>query len=102
MKRLAVPFAAALAFCAVVLAQGCSSGERTTTTTSVTRSDGGAVTSDYGGPQAGYAQAPATTTTTTTNQSNEPDSVLGATTHALVTIVLLPFRIVGDALDLII
>jgi hypothetical protein len=102
MKRLAVLFAAALASCAVVLAQGCSSGERTTTTTSVTRPDGGAVTSDRGDPEAGYTQVPEATTTTTTTQSNEPDSVLGATTHAVVTIVLLPFRIVGDALELII
>lgn len=99
MKRLAVLSAAALALCAVVPAQGCSSGERTTTTTSVTRSDGGAVTND---PQAGSGQAPANTTTTTTSQSSEPDSVLGATTHALVTIVMLPFRVVGDALSLII
>jgi len=102
MKRLALLFAAASVSCAVVLAQGCSSGEGTTTTTSVTRSDGGAVTNDGGGSDAGYGQAPATTTTTTTNQSNEPDSVLGATTHAVVTIVLLPFRVVGDALGLII
>jgi hypothetical protein len=103
MKRLGVLFAAASVSCAVVLAQGCSSGERTTTTTSATRADGGAVTSDYGGPQAGYGQPPPSTiTTTTTKESNEPDSVLGATTHAVVTIVMLPFRVVGDALGLII
>jgi hypothetical protein len=102
MKRLAGLFAAASISCAVVLAQGCSSGERTTTTTSVTRPDGGAVASGYGGPDAGYSQPPATTTTKTTSQSNEPDSVLGATTHAVVTIVLLPFRVGGDALGLII
>jgi len=100
MKRLAVLFAAAMASCAVVLAQGCSSGERTTTTTSVTRPDGGAVASDRSGADPGNDQGPVTTTTIT--ESNEPDSVLGATTHAVVTIVLLPFRIVGDALGLII
>lgn len=97
MKRLAVLFAAAVASCGVVLAQGCSSGERTTTTTSVTRADGGAVTTDPA-----PAAAPATSTTTTTTESSEPDSVLGATAHAVGTIILLPFRIVGDALSLIV
>jgi hypothetical protein len=103
MKRLAVLFAAAIASCAVVLAQGCSSGDRTTTTTSVTRSDGGPVmTSDSDGTDSVNAQAPASTTTTTTTQSNEPDSVLGATAHAVATIVLLPFRLIGDAIGLIV
>jgi len=86
----------------VLLAQGCSSGERTTTTTSVTRADGGAVASARNDADPGNGQVPVTTTTTTTTESDEPDSVLGATAHALVTIVLLPFRIVGDTLGLII
>lgn len=99
MKRLAVLATAAFAYCVVVLAQGCSSGERTTTTTVVTRPDGGAAASDRGDA---YPDGPATTTTTTTTESNEPDSVLGATVHAVATVVLLPFRLVGDAVGLII
>jgi hypothetical protein len=101
MKRPAVLFAAGVASCGVVLAQGCSSGDRTTTTTTVTRADGGAVTSDSSGAEYASSQ-PATTATTTTTQSNEPDSVLGATAHAVATIVLFPFRLIGDALGLIV
>jgi hypothetical protein len=33
--------------------------------------------------------------------SSEPDSVLGATAHAVGTIILLPFRIVADVVGLI-
>jgi len=93
-----------MASCAVMLAQGCASGERTTTVTSVSRADGGAVTTDQRDPAAGSGQGTVTntTTTTTTTQSNEPDSVLGATVHAVATIVLLPFRIISDALGLIV
>jgi hypothetical protein len=40
--------------------------------------------------------------TTTTTTSNEPDSVLGATFHAIGTIILFPFRLVGDAIGLIV
>ncbi len=100
MNRFAVLFAVALASCAVVL--GCSSGERTTTVTNVSRADGGAVTIDPSSPVARGGQGPVTRTTTTTTQSTEPDSVLGATAHAVATIVLLPFRIIGDALGLIV
>ena len=44
-------------------------------------------------PQAAPTPAPA--------QSSEPDSVLGATAHAVATIILLPFRIVADVVGLI-
>jgi hypothetical protein len=74
--------------------QGCSSGQETQTT----------VTSTYpptpDDPDASNPpNQPYTTTTTTT--TSRPDSVLGATAHAVWTVVALPFRLVGDALGLI-
>jgi uncharacterized lipoprotein YajG len=70
---------------------GCSNQSETTTTTRQT-----SASTD---PEA----APTTTTTTTTTTSDdEPDSVLGATFHAIGTIVLFPFRLIGDAIELIV
>jgi uncharacterized membrane protein YdcZ (DUF606 family) len=66
MKRLSVLVVAAFASGALLLAQGRSSGELTTTT------------------------------------ANAPDSVLGAAAHAVGTIILFPFRPVGDALGLLV
>jgi uncharacterized lipoprotein YajG len=45
-----------------------------------------------------------TTTTTTTDKSStkEPDSILGATAHAIGPVVLFPFRLIGDAVELIV
>ena len=77
--------ALSIALITPVVIEGCSSHSETTTTT----------TSEE--PQS----APATTITTSTT-SNEPDSVLGATFHALGTIILFPFRLVGDAIGLIV
>jgi hypothetical protein len=107
MKRLEVLFAAAFASCALILAQGCASTDKTTTVTTTTRVNGGTVTSQ---PLPGdVATDPSSTTpggpsatTTTTTQSNEPDSVLGATLHLVGTVILLPFRIVGDVLGAIV
>lgn len=45
--------------------------------------------------------APAGTTSTTTTTTDEPDSVVGSTLHAVGTIILFPFRLIGDALGLI-
>ncbi len=71
---------------------GCSSHSETTTTT--TRETTVAANPD---------SAPTTTTTTTTTtQSDEPDSVLGATFHAIGTIILFPFRLVGSAVSLLV
>jgi len=42
-----------------------------------------------------------TTTTTTKTTTDEPQSVLGATANAVGTVILLPFRVVGDTLELI-
>ena len=69
----------------------CSSHEETTQQTVTTSPD----YSDSTAP-------PATTTTTTTTTDNEPDSVLGSTLHAVGTIILFPFRLVGDAISLIV
>lgn len=108
MKRLGVLIATAVASCALMLAQGCASGQRTTSVTTVTRVDGGALTSqttpgdDSPSASSSDPNGPsATTTTTTTTDSGEPDSVLGATLHLVGTVILLPFRIVGDVLGAI-
>jgi len=70
---------------------GCSSQSETTTTTQQTTASAD--------PEA----APTTTTTTTTTtKDDEPDSVLGATFHAIGTIVLFPFRLIGDAIGLLV
>lgn len=104
MNRPQVLFAAALASCALMLAQGCASTEKTTTV-STTSSVGSAPVSSQaatgdveGNSSSANPAPPPTTTTTTTTQSNEPDSVLGATLHLVGTVILLPFRIVGDVL----
>ena len=86
-KRILPIIALSLALITPAVIQGCSSQSETTTTT--TSED----------PQS----APTTTvTTSTTTTSNEPDSVLGATFHAIGTIILFPFRLVGDAIELIV
>lgn len=44
-----------------------------------------------------------TTTSTTDKSSNEdPDSILGATAHAIGTVILFPFRLIGDAIELVV
>jgi uncharacterized protein YceK len=86
LKRILPIIALSMALITPVVIQGCSSQSETTTTT----------TSEQ--PQS----APTTTITTTTTTSNEPDSVLGATFHAIGTIILFPFRLVGDAIGLIV
>jgi uncharacterized protein YceK len=85
-KRILPIIALSLALITPAVIQGCSSQSETTTTT----------TSEE--PQS----APTTVTTSTTTTSNEPDSVLGATFHAIGTIILFPFRLVGDAIGLIV
>jgi hypothetical protein len=85
-KRILPIIALSMALITPAVIQGCSSQSETTTTT----------TSEE--PQS----APTTVTTSTTTTSNEPDSVLGATFHAIGTIILFPFRLVGDAIGLIV
>jgi len=72
---------------------GCST-ERTTTTT-VTHSAPLPPASDPSTPPS------QTTTTTTKTTTDEPQSVLGATANAVGTVILFPFRVVGDTLELI-
>ncbi len=81
---------AALILCGATSLTACASHEETTTT--VTR------------PAAADSSAEATTTTTVVRTDDEEhhDSVLGATLHAVVTVVLLPFRLVGDAIGLLV
>jgi hypothetical protein len=85
-KRILPIIALSMALITPAVIQGCSSQSETTTTT----------TSEE--PQS----APTMVTTSTTTTSNEPDSVLGATFHAIGTIILFPFRLVGDAIGLIV
>ncbi len=68
-------------------------------TTTVTKETAAAAPDASG--QAASSAPPATTTTTTTTTSSAPDSVLGATFHAVGTIILFPFRLIGDAIELI-
>ena len=91
---LAPAFALALFLGGSAILQSCSD-QQSTTTTSSTVAPGSANTD----PSA--QQAPTSTTTTTTT-SNEPDSILGSTFHAVGTVVLFPFRLIGDAIELIV
>ncbi|SRR5579875_1138787 len=92
---------AALAMLTIAPISGCSGGSEHTQTT---------VTRTVNPPPKTYASTeeptdtavpPTTVTTTTTTTTDRPDSVLGATAHAIGTIVMLPFRVVGDTLSLI-
>ena len=86
MKKFRYLIAVFVLVAVVPLSQGCA-GQQTTTQTSQTSPD-----PDHPG---------AATTTTTTTSDSEPDSVLGATLHAVGTVILFPFRLVGDTLGLI-
>lgn len=72
---------------------GCST-ERTTTTVTTQASPL---------PPASDPSTPPsqTTTTTTKTTTDAPQSVLGATANAVGTVILFPFRVVGDTLELI-
>ena len=89
MKRFRLVLILALFVCAAPIAQSCSTQEGTTT-----------VQTTAADPASGPVTTGQTTTTTTTTD-NEPDSVLGATFHAIGTIIAFPFRLIGDALGLI-
>ena len=79
--------ALSIALITPVVIEGCSSHSETTTTTTSEETQ---------------SAPPTKTTTSTTTTSNEPDSVLGATFHAIGTIILFPLRLVGDAIELIV
>ena len=73
-------------FCACLTLQSCAetSSETTYTTT----------TTDSGEPVQH-------TTTTTTTRDDDHDSILGSTLHAVGTIIAAPFRLVGDAISIV-
>ena len=76
-----------------LLLVGCSTESTTTTVTTETRPL----------PPASDPSTPPsqTTTTTTKTTTDQPQSVLGATASAVGTVILFPFRVVGDTLKLI-
>ena len=87
------PLVAAVLASVLAIAAGCSTEHSITTTTTaadpsteVASNDGAAT------PQ----NAPASTTTTTVTTKDEPDSVAGSIFHAVGTIILFPFRVIGD------
>ncbi len=85
MKRRAFPILLlAITLAGPAILSGCSDQQTTTTTV-----------------QPADPDAPAGTTSTTTTTTNEPDSVVGSTLNAVGTIILFPFRLIGDALGLI-
>jgi hypothetical protein len=102
MKMSRTFIAIALLFSVIELFPGCAS-EQSTTVRSTTTSTNPAQPQDATTSASTPAQ-PQTTTTTTTEVSKpkEPDSVLGATAHALATVILFPFRLIGDAVGLIV
>ena len=78
---------AALVLCGATTLAACSSHEETTTTVS---------RPDY------PAESTVTTTTVRPDDEEHHDSVLGATLHAVGTVILFPFRLVGDAISLLV
>jgi hypothetical protein len=92
-KTIAPVLALALFLGGSAMLQSCSDQQSTTTSSTVAP---GSASTD---PSA--QQAPTSTTTTTTT-SEEPDSILGSTLHAVGTVVLFPFRLIGDAIELIV
>jgi beta-lactamase regulating signal transducer with metallopeptidase domain len=86
MKKARYLIALLALLVAFSMVSACSTSRSTTTTTTTKKADQSA-------PQE---------STTTTVTTDEPDSVLGATVHAIGTIVLFPFRLVGDAIGLLV
>ena len=93
ISRPAAVLGLVLALGATTILQSCGDQQQTTQTSS---------SSSLYGTQATSADTPATTTTTTTTTTEEPDSVLGATLNAVGTVMLFPFRLLGDAIELIV
>ncbi len=86
MKKARYSIALLAVLVAFSMVSACSTSRTTTTTTTSKKAD----------------QSAPESTTTTTVTTDEPDSVLGATVHAIGTIVLFPFRLVGDAIGLLV
>jgi uncharacterized lipoprotein YajG len=78
-----------LVLTAALAVAGCATHQETTQTTYTTTP--------------GYTDdSPPQTTTTTTTTSDEPDSVVGSVFHAVGTVILFPFRLIGDAVGLLV
>jgi outer membrane lipoprotein SlyB len=80
-----------LALSTALAITGCATQQETTQTTYTT-------TPAY----ADDSTPPPQTTTTTTTTTDEPDSVVGSVFHAVGTVILFPFRLIGDALGLLV
>jgi hypothetical protein len=91
----------ALLFSVVAVFPGCAS-EQTKTTQSTTTANTLAQPQATSTTTASTPAQPQTTTTTETTKTERPDSVLGATAHAVATVILFPFRLIGDAVGLIV
>ena len=89
MKKPGILIAIALLFSTMEVCTSCASEQTKTVQSTMT-------TSTPAQPQA------TTTTTTEITKPQEPDSVLGATAHAVGTVILFPFRLIGDAIGLIV
>lgn len=97
MKRTALVLLIGTTLWTAPFIQGCSGTgeqsetvERTTTTTHPTAEEPGA-----------DRDITTTTTKTTTQTPEGHSSVLGATANAVWTVIAAPFRLVGDALEII-
>jgi hypothetical protein len=99
MKNPGTLLAIGLLISAVGVFPGCASQQTETvrsTTTASAPAQAQATADTPAPPQA------TTTTTTDTTKTQEPDSVLGATAHAVGTVILFPFRLIGDAVGLLV
>ena len=94
MKKIACLLTLAIVVSVGPMLSGCASDQEHSKTVEQT------TTNSTGNPN---DQTTTTTTTTTDNSSpQKPDSVLGATAHAIGTVILFPFRLIGDAVELIV
>ena len=97
MKRPGTLIAIGLLFSAIAVFPGCGSQQTETVHSTTTTNTSQATTTDTSEqPQA------TTTATTDTTESKKPDSVLGAKAHAVGTVIMFPFRLIGDAVGLLV
>jgi hypothetical protein len=104
IKRLSAPAVGMMLVALIGFASGCSDQqsqtvEKTTTTTS--QPSDSAENNTNASEQNPDATTSTTSTTTTTTPEDQHESVLGATTNAAWTIVTAPFRLVGDAFEIL-
>jgi hypothetical protein len=102
MTKAGTFIAIALLFSAVVVFPGCASEQTKTTQSTTTASTPEQPEATSTTTASTPAQPQTTTTTTETTKTKRPDSVLGATAHAVATVILFPFRLIGDTVGLIV